>query len=143
MKQFKVELIPRNQMETILPLIVLLNEGRIDFETLKHRLSQMMPMNYECVGVYDGDKLIGICGIWMLNKLYAGKHIEPDNVFVLKEYRSAGVGKLMLDWVINYAKEIGCDTTEVNCYVKNLKGKKFWEDQGYEVVGYHMQQFFK
>lgn len=82
-------------------------------------------MNYECVGVYDEDKLIGICGMWILNKLYVGKHIEPDNVFVLPEYRSAGVGKLMLDWVIDYAKEIGCDATEVNCYVENLKGKQF------------------
>ncbi len=142
-KQFKIELIPKNQMETILPLLDLLNEGRVSLAVLEKRLESILPMNYECIGVYDDDKLIGICGIWFLNKFYVGKHIEPDNVFVLSEYRSAGVGKLMLDWVIDYAKKIGCDATEVNCYVKNLKGKQFWKNQGYEVVGFHMQQFFK
>ncbi|KAG1658262.1 putative histidine biosynthesis bifunctional protein HisCD [Nymphon striatum] len=76
--------------------------------------------------------LVGIFGVWVLNKLYAGKHVEPDNVFIKKEYRSKGVGQLMIDFLFQYAKEIGCEGTEVNCYVTNEKGRKFWERQGYE-----------
>lgn len=141
---YTIAFIPYDQMETILPLVVLLNEGRIGLETLKKRLENMLSMGgYQCIGVYDGVELVGICGLWVLNKLYAGKHVEPDNVFVKSEHRSHGVGALMMDYLFRYAQEIGCDATEVNCYVKNEKGKRFWESQGYEALGYHMIKKFE
>jgi len=43
----------------------------------------------------------------------------------------------MLDYLLQYANEINCDGTEVNCYVTNKKGQKFWERQGYEPLAYH------
>ncbi len=130
-------------MEAILPLAFILNEGRIAYETLRKRLESMLQMGgYQCIGAYDGEELIGICGVWELHKLYAGKHLEPDNVFVKEEYRSHGVGSLMMDFLFNYAQKVGCDATEVNCYIKNVKGKRFWENQGYETLGFHLIKKF-
>jgi GNAT superfamily N-acetyltransferase len=128
-------------METILPLVMELNNDTIAYSLLQKRLADMLDMGgYECIGAYDGGELVGIFGVWVLNKLYAGKHVEPDNVFIKKEYRSKGVGQLMIDFLFQYAKEIGCEGTEVNCYVTNEKGRKFWERQGYEPLAVH---FFK
>ena len=136
--KFKIQLIPYDDMESILPLAFELNKGKISLVVLKNRLEAMLHMGgYQCVGVYDADELIGICGIWILNKLYAGKHIEPDNVFVKEAYRSKGVGGLMIDWVCDYAKKKNCEGAEVNYYVANTKGKKFWEKQGFEPLAYH------
>ncbi|MEP3209881.1 MAG: GNAT family N-acetyltransferase [Maribacter sp.] len=135
---FKIELIPENRLESILPLVDLLNNGSIAYPLLKERLDNMISMGgYECIGVYDGPELIGICGLWVLNKLYAGKHVEPDNVFIKKAYRNRGVGQLMMDFLFQYAKDIGCEGSEVNCYVSNEKGQKFWERQGYKPLAYH------
>ena len=127
-------------MNDILPLVQMLNNYKVPVETLKKRLQDMLLDGYQCLGAYKKEELIGICGIWVLNKLYVGKHLEPDNVFVLPEYRSAGVGKLMLDHVLDYALEIGCDATEINCYINNTKGIQFWNNQGYKTIGYHMQK---
>ncbi|MEQ8220389.1 MAG: GNAT family N-acetyltransferase [Arenibacter sp.] len=127
-------------MNEILPLVQMLNNYKIPFETLKKRLQDMLMDGYQCLGAYDKEELIGICGVWVLNKLYIGRHLEPDNVFVLPEYRSSGVGKLMLDQVLNYGLEIGCNTTEINCYINNEKGIQFWNNQGYKAIGYHMQK---
>ena len=141
MNEFKIALIPYDQMETILPLAMELNSYTIDHTLLQKWLGEMLAMGgYECIGVYDDQELVGICGFWILNKLYAGKHVEPDNVFIKKAYRSRGVGQLMMDFLFKYAKDIGCDGTEVNCYLTNEKGRKFWERQGYEPLAYH---FFK
>lgn len=135
---FDIRLIPYDQMETIIPLAFELNKGKIKETTLKARLKNMLAMGgYECIGAYHSGELVGICGLWVLNKLYVGKHIEPDNVFVKAEYRSSGVGQMMIDYLLQYAKEIGCDGTEVNCYVANVKGQKFWERQGYQPLAYH------
>ena len=138
--EFQIRFILKENMNEILPLVQMLNNYKIPFETLKKRLQDMLMDGYQCLGAYDKEELIGICGVWVLNKLYIGRHLEPDNVFVLPEYRSSGVGKLMLDQVLNYALEIGCNTTEINCYINNEKGIQFWNNQGYKAIGYHMQK---
>lgn len=138
--KFHMELILRENINDILPFVQMLNNDKIPVEILKKRLQDMLRDGYQCLGAYDKEALIGICGIWVLNKLYVGKHVEPDNVYVVPEFRSSGVGKLMMDWVFNYAVEIGCDASEVNCYIKNKKGIQFWNNQGYKAIGYHMQK---
>tara|TARA_R110000868_G_scaffold81897_1_gene231635 strand:+ start:246 stop:677 length:432 start_codon:yes stop_codon:yes gene_type:complete len=138
--EFQIRFILKENTNEILPLVQMLNHYKIPIETLKKRLQDMLMDGYQCLGAYDKEELIGICGVWVLNKLYIGRHLEPDNVFVLPEYRSSGVGKLMLDQVLNYALEIGCNTTEINCYINNEKGIQFWNNQGYKAIGYHMQK---
>ena len=76
-------------------------DSRLSDEVLKSRLDEMVERGYECVGVYDGDKLIGISGLWILVKYYIGRHIEPDNVVILPEYRGKGVGEQMMEWIFN------------------------------------------
>lgn len=137
---FRMEFIPKEQMNEILPLVQMLNKHKIPVEILKKRLGDMLRDGYQCLGAYNNEILVGICGVWVLNKLYIGKHVEPDNVFVLPEYRSSGVGKLMLDRVLEYATEIGCDASEINCYIQNDRGIQFWKNQGYKAIGYHMQK---
>jgi GNAT superfamily N-acetyltransferase len=68
----------------------------------------MVEKGYECVGVYDGNKMIGICGMWILTKYYVGRHIEPDNVMILPEYRGQGIGEKMMEWVYEYGRSKGC-----------------------------------
>ncbi len=141
--EYKITLIPYDKMESIIPLVIQLNKGKLPANVLKIRLKEMLTMGgYQCIGVYDNQKLIACCGFWILNKLYAGKHVEPDNVFVEETYRSVGVGELMLNWLFDYAKSIDCIGAEVNCYAHNIKGKKFWERQGFEALGYHMIKKF-
>ena len=100
----------------------------------------MVLQGYECAGVYDAKKLIGISGIWIMTKYYIGKHIEPDNVYILPDYQGKGIGKLLMDWIFDYARSKGCSASELNCYTKNKAGHRFWKEQGYEVVAYHFQK---
>ena len=136
---YQIRLIPKNQLHTIIPLLRILNDA-IDETTLQERLEDMMQRNYECAGVYDNGLLIGICGLWILNKYYVGRHIEPDNVMILPEYRNKGVGEEMMAWVYEYGRSQGCIASELNCYVVNDKGIRFWLNQGYKIIGFHCQK---
>ena len=141
--KFDIQWISSEQMDSILPLAFLLNDGKIPLEILGGRLQEMIPLGYKCIGVYEGAKLIGICGVWQLNKLYAGKHLEPDNVIIDPEYQGKGIGNLIMEFLFKYAKEIGCEGTEVNCYSSNTRGMKFWQSHGYETLGYHLVKRFE
>lgn len=136
---FDIRLIEKGEMEIIVPLLRQLNP-KISFEVLKERLREMLLQQYQCVGAYHGDRLIGISGIWMLTKYYVGKHVEPDNVFILPEYQGKGVGQQLLEWIFSYAKSEGCTASELNCYTGNTAGQRFWEKQGYELVAFHYQK---
>ncbi|RIV68797.1 GNAT family N-acetyltransferase [Flagellimonas aequoris] len=140
--QFTIKWIPTENLSSILPLAYILNRETIPMDILQTRLNEMIPMGYQCIGVYDQEELIGICGVWILNKLYSGKHVEPDNVIISPQYQGKGIGELMLNFLDDYAKEMGCDRAEVNCYAKNVRGKKFWENQGYEALGIHLIKIY-
>ena len=120
-------------------MLLLLNP-KIDKETLEERIPEMVKNNYKCVGVYDNDRLIGISGLWILMKYYVGKHIEVDNVIIHPDYQGKGIGNLLFDWIHNYAISIGCDASELNCYVNNNDGIKFWMNKSYKLLGFHFQK---
>lgn len=136
---YQFELIVAQKMDIILPFLQLLN---IDLSPtiIQERLNDMVANGYQCVGVYDDEKLIGICGMWILYKVYVGKHLEPDNVIIHPDYRSKGIGEKMMEWVENFAKENNCEALELNAYLINEKGRKFWEENKYKKLGVHFQK---
>ncbi|MEZ5015609.1 MAG: GNAT family N-acetyltransferase [Flavipsychrobacter sp.] len=136
---YTIRLISTQEIHSIIPLLKLLDETKAE-DVLQSRLEDMVAKNYSCVGVYDDNKLIGISGLWILNKYYVGKHLEVDNVIILPEYRSKGIGDLLMKWIFDYAISIGCIASELNCYTSNHKGLRFWINKGYKIIGYHMQK---
>ena len=135
------------QFEFILqsePDIVLDMLQRIDTNisrtVLASRVSDMYAHGYECVAIKNGDDIIGICGIWTLYKYYVGKHIEPDNVYIVPEFRGLGVGQQLMQWLQQLAIERDCEAIELNCYIDNARGQQFWQDAGCAPIGIHFQK---
>lgn len=139
---YQFQVIPNENIHSILPLLQQLNVD-LDAEIIIQRLDEMVLRGYECLGVYDKEKLIGICGIWILTKIYVGRHIEPDNVTIHPDYRNKGIGEKMMEWVDEYAKSKGCIASELNAYVRNNNGHRFWMNQGYKILGFHFQKTLK
>ena len=129
-------IIPKKNIHSIISLLKQLNHKTPE-DILKERLEDMCKQNYECVGVYDGDKLIGISGLWFLTRHYIGKTIEPDHVVIDETYRGQNIGKQLFEWIYNYAKANGYEATELNAYTGNRKSHKFYLNEGYEIFGYH------
>ena len=78
--QFKI--IDKQNINSIIPLVQKLNGNRDTDAVLEERFSEMITQNYECAGIFDNEKLIGICGLWFCTRHYSGKSVEPDHVFI-------------------------------------------------------------
>ena len=135
----KFEFIEKENISSIIPLLYRLNQN-ISEEILEERLNEMMQQNYQCIGVFDDEKLIGICGIWILVKYYVGKHIELDNIIILPEYQNKNIGTRLMTWIELYAKENNCVASELNCYVGNEDAHRFWRKEKYELIALHFQK---
>jgi len=136
---YEFRLIEPAEMTTIIPLLMELDPA-IPEETLHQRLPDMLEAGYECLGIYADNELIGICGFWILAKYYVGKHLEPDNVYIRPQHRGHGLGNKLDDWLQATARARGCLALELNCYIKNEAGLKFWEHAGYHRLGIHFRK---
>ena len=136
MDSIQIKIIDKSDILSILPLLKQLNSKTPDL-ILTERVIDMSTQNYECVGMYDQNKLIGISGLWTLTRHYIGKTIEPDHVVIDEAYRGQNLGKQLFTWIYDYAKNKGFEATELNAYTGNRKSHKFYLNEGYEIYGYH------
>lgn len=134
------QIIQKEFISEIIPLIQEFTDNKFPNDILEIRFNEMFTQNYECIGVFKGDMLIGLCGLWFQTRHYAGKSCEPDHVYIQPEYQGLGLGNKMFDYVEKYCKEKGCESLEINTYVQNTSSHKFYYNLGYKILGYH---FFK
>ena len=131
------KIIDKRNIKKVVPLVEKLNEYRISTEILEQRFAEMVTQNYECAGVFDGENLIGVTGLWSCTRHYSGKSIEIDHVYLEESYRNSGIGKQFMEWIFNYVKQKGFESVELNTYVQNHASHKFYYNHGFNILGYH------
>lgn len=130
------KLIPSEKLSAIIPLVKFLNQD-LSSEQIMERFQKISQSNYKCLGVWDYDKLVGICGLWEGTKFWCGYFLELDNVVFLPEYRNQGIGQKMMGWIENYAVQKKYDVIVLDAYVTNTSSHRFYERFGFKPLGYH------
>ena len=100
-------------------------------------LDAMIAGGYRIVTIQEGDRCLGLSGIWVGTKIYSGKYLEMDNVVVTSAYRAQGLGQLLTDYILVLAQREGCITMMLDAYLENEKGHAFYERNGFVRRGYH------
>jgi ribosomal protein S18 acetylase RimI-like enzyme len=129
-----VRFIEADEMEAFLPILKYTDLTRSK-KKLLFMLKDMSAMGYRCAIVFDDHKAVGMIGVWIVSRLYVGKIIEYDNLFLLPKYRNKGIGRKMIRFVNRYAHENECVAAELSCAIEEKKSQKFWEKLGFEIVG--------
>lgn len=137
---YEFKIIDTKDIEKVIPLVYKLNNSKISVEELNRRFGEMVKQNYECACIFEGDKIVGVTGLWYCTRHYAGKSVEVDHVYIDDEYRNKGLGKQFFKWIYDYVKTKECESIELNTYVENYPSHKFYYNEGFEILGYH---FFK
>jgi ribosomal protein S18 acetylase RimI-like enzyme len=68
------------------------------------------------------------------------KYLEVDNMGVIPEYRSKGLGRELMDKAIEWAKENGFQKVYVCSYSENDKAIKFYEKCGYKKIDVSLER---
>ena len=131
------KIVGHEYIKSIVSLVYELNEKQISKSILKSRFNEMLTQNYKCAGVFEGEELIGISGLWFCTRHYSGKSVELDHVYIKPDYRNKGIGKQFMDWIKVYCKKKGYQSLELNTYVTNYPSHKFYYNEGMEIWGYH------
>ena len=133
--EFKI--IPADQIATVIPLVKIMAKDNFSDAVLLQRFKEMTTQNYECVGVYDADQLIGVSGLWFCTRHYSCRSVELDHVFIDDAYRNKGLGTQFINWIETYVKTKGYQAIELNAYIDNVPSQNFYEKDGFQKLGYH------
>lgn len=142
MDNLSIKLISKDKILSIVPLLAKLNR-KTPNKILMSRVLEMSNQNYECIGLYHADHLIGICGLWYCTRHYIGKTAEVDHVIIDTNFRNKGLGREFFDWIYKYLLEKGCDASELNTFVDNKKSHRFYCNEGYDIYGFHMVKILR
>ncbi len=133
------ELTTLAEMTAHYPLVQQLTPA-LTVEAYASMLPDMLRHGYRQVGVFLNAHCIGLSGFWVNTKLYCGRYIEMDNVVVDAAHRSAGVGKMLTEWIIEKGRVEGCQVAMFDVYVHNKDAHRFYFREGYTILGFHMQR---
>lgn len=99
-------------------------------------IEQMLGDGYRCAGVLDGERLIGVCGLWIRSQFFSGRTVELDNLVLLDDYKNQGHGRALMRWVEDLGRTEGCEKGWLKTYVGNTPSHRFYYNQGYDIVGF-------
>ena len=68
------------------------------------------------------------------------RQVQVGNMVVDEQYRSAGVGKTMLDFIEGEGKKQGCQHFILDSRLNNTKSHDFYLREGFEIMGYHFMK---
>jgi ribosomal protein S18 acetylase RimI-like enzyme len=89
----------------------------------------------------ENQEPIGFCQLTQREKVYDfiddKQAIELQRIYVDKRYIGKGIGKILFDKAMARAKELGKKTVWLGVWEHNPTALKFYERQGFYVVGSH------
>lgn len=122
------------------PILIQHHKHISENDFLKYIDEILEEKNYQMIGAYLENKLVGIAGYWILTRFYSGKYIQVGNMVVNENLRSSGIGKKILQFIEDEGKKQGCQHFILDSRLDNTKSHDFYLREGFEIMGYHFMK---
>ncbi len=106
-------------------------------ETLSYRefedlIYDMRHMDYKMFGIMQREKLISYAGVAVQTNLYHKRHLYVFDLVTDEAHRTKGYGKMMLEYLQDYAKTCMCENIVLSSGFAKEKAHEFYERNGFE-----------
>jgi GNAT superfamily N-acetyltransferase len=99
---------------------------------------QQQNTGYNLVGAIDSDGLLlGIAGFVCSEMISRGSYLYVDDLVIDEGNRSQGVGAILLSWLCDHARELGCSSLHLDCSNHRLDSHRFYRREGLEDRSLH------
>jgi GNAT superfamily N-acetyltransferase len=104
---------------------------------LREGIAKMAEEGWRMVGVFgDAGVCIATISYRLGMRLFCGRFLQMESMFIDPAYRRHGYGKALFDWLEVKAREEDCKRILLESYVENFSAHQFFYDQGYFIRGY-------
>lgn len=84
------------------------------------------------------DQLIGFCqNYWQFSSVSMNQMVVLNDLYVIREYRNKGIGKLLIDQVKSYCTKHGYKGVQLETGFNNEPGNHLYVKEGFKLAPYH------
>ncbi len=111
-----------------------LSQLRIDlsYKEFEDLIYDMRHMEYKMIGIMDGEELIAYAGVAVQTNFYHKRHLYVFDLVTDEKHREKGYGKMMLDYLVDYAKMGMCENIVLSSGFAKEDAHKFYEKNGFD-----------
>ncbi len=134
----KCELLQIEHLTEVIQILSFLNPV-VTPEELRRRCETILSGhgNYELLGAWSDDVLVGVSGLWYGTKLWCGSYLEVDNLVVHPDHQNRGIGSTMLRAMEEIARQRDCNIMVLDSYTNNHASHRLYHRFGFEIWGFH------
>ncbi len=100
----------------------------------------METQGFRLAFIEDRKHVVAVAGFRIFTSLFAGKNLYVDDLVTTSESRSAGYGKILLDWLRTVAQEADCGWLHLDSGTQRHRAHRFYFMQGMQISSFHFSQ---
>jgi GNAT superfamily N-acetyltransferase len=108
-------------------------------EQFVERVQRQQQQGYLLAFVESDGEVRAVAGYRFLESLFSGKFVYVDDLVTRESDRSGGFGGELLDWLIQQAREHGCENLELDSGVQRFDAHRFYFSRRMSISSYHFQ----
>ena len=118
------------ELETVYEVLSQLRT-EISYKEFEDLIYDMRHMEYKMIGIMDKEKLLCYAGVAVQTNLYHKRHLYIFDLVTDKTLRGQGYGKMMLEYLKDYAKMGMCENIVLSSGFAREDAHKFYEKEGF------------
>ena len=87
---------------------------------------QMHDSGFQLIYLTDDDQIKAVAGIRVAEWLARGRSLDLEDLVSTEHERSKGYGGQLFDWLVNYARESGCNEIRLVSHVSRYRAHRFY-----------------
>jgi GNAT superfamily N-acetyltransferase len=110
-----------------------------DPEQFVARVLRQQKEGYRLAFLESENEVRAVAGYRFLESLFSGKLLYVDDLVTRESDRSRGFGGDLLDWLIEQAREQGCENLELDSGVQRFDAHRFYFSKRMSISSYHFR----
>jgi GNAT superfamily N-acetyltransferase len=103
------------------------------------KVQQQQVEGFVLAGLESEGEIVTVAGFRLQHMLVSGLTLYVDDLVTGDAFRSRGHGKTMLDWLIAYARERGCQTFSLDSGTHRREAHAFYFRERMRISSFHFQ----
>lgn len=101
------------------------------------RILAQMEDGYRLAALVRDDRVSAVAGFRLGHNLAWGRFLYVDDLVTDSEQRSSGLGRALLEWLGNQAREHGCGQLHLDSGLQRTDAHRFYQRQGMSISSHH------
>ena len=118
------------ELQTVYEVVSQLRDT-LSYKEFEDLIYDMRDMQYKMIGIMDGEILITYAGVCVQTNLYHKRHLFVFELVTDEKYRGQKYGKMMLDYLLDYAKMGMCENIVLSSGLEKEEADSFYKQNGF------------